>query len=240
MPRRRVLVLAPVLAALVVVLAAPAWAHVTIDPDEASQGGFATVRFRVPNERDDSGTNSVAVEFPADHPIASVSVKPVPGWTAAVETAPLPEPVEGEGEGEEITEAVSRITWTGGPIQPGQFEEFPVSMGPLPDDTDQLLFPTIQTYESGEVVRWIDETPPSGEEPEHPAPVLTLTAGGDEHGGGGEAEETESGESEIAADSDSDSNDDDSNTLALIALVVGALGLVVGAAAFVQGRRATS
>ena len=196
MPRRRVLVLAPVLAALVVVLAAPAWAHVTIDPDEASQGGFATVRFRVPNERDDSGTNSVAVEFPADHPIASVSVKPVPGWTAAVETAPLPEPVEGEGEGEEITEAVSRITWTGGPIQPGQFEEFPVSMGPLPDDTDQLLFPTIQTYESGE--------------------------------------------SEIAADSDSDSNDDDSNTLALIALVVGALGLVVGAAAFVQGRRATS
>ncbi len=237
MLRRRVLVLVPVLAALLLVLAGPAWAHVSIDPDEASQGGFATVRFRVPNERDDSGTNSVVVELPSDHPIPSVSVKPVPGWTATVERTPLPEPIEGEGE--EITEAVSRITWTGGPIQPGQFEEFPVSMGPLPDDTDQLVLPAIQTYESGEVVRWIEETPPSGEEPEHPAPVLTLTAGSDEHGGGGEAEESENGESETAADADSDS-DDDSNTLAVIALVVGALGLVVGAAAFVQSRRATS
>jgi uncharacterized protein YcnI len=232
MLRRRVLVLVPVLAAVLLVLAGPAWAHVTIDPDEAAQGGFATVRVRVPNERDDSGTNSVVVEFPADHPVPSVSVKPVPGWTASVETAPLAEPVGGEAE--EITEAVSRITWTGGPIQPGQFEEFPISMGPLPDDTDQLVLPAIQTYESGEVVRWIEETPPSGEEPEHPAPVLTLTAGGDEHGGG--EEEPENGESETAA-ADSDGSDDDSNTLAVVALVVGALGLVTGGIALVQGRR---
>jgi len=190
---------------------------------------------RVPNERDDSGTNSVVVEFPADHPIPSVSVKPVPGWTALVETAPLAEPVGGEDE--EITEAVSRITWTGGPIQPGQFEEFPISMGPLPDDIDELVLPAIQTYESGEVVRWIEETPPSGEEPEHPAPVLTLTAGGDEHGGGAE-EEPENGESESASDADdADSDDDDGNTLAVVALVVGALGLVTGAVALVQARR---
>lgn len=159
-----------------------------------------------------------------------MSVKPVPRWTATVETAPLAEPVEGE----DITEAVARITWTGGPIQPGQFEEFPISMGPLPDDTDQLVLPAIQTYESGEVVRWIEETPPSGEEPEHPAPVLTLTAGGDEHGGGGE-EEPENGESETA--SDTDGNGDDSNTFAVVALVVGALGLVTGGVALVQGRR---
>jgi hypothetical protein len=31
-----------------------------------------------------------------------------------------------------------------------------------------------QTYSDGEVVRWIDSTPKSGEEPEHPAPTLEL------------------------------------------------------------------
>lgn len=236
MHRRRVLVLVPVLAALLLVLAGPAWAHVTIDPDEAAQGGFATVRFRVPNERDDAATTSLEVEFPTDNPIPSARIQPVAGWTATVETAPAPGGAEaGEGDAEEPAEMVTRITWTGGAIQPGQFEEFPVSMGPLPDDADQLLFPAIQTYDSGEVVRWIEETPPSGEEPENPAPTLTLTAGGDEHGGG--EEEPENGESETASDADDADSDDDSNTLAVVALIVGTLGLVAGGVALVQGRR---
>jgi methionine-rich copper-binding protein CopC len=51
-------------------------------------------------------------------------------------------------------------------------------VGPLPEDVDQILFPSIQTYASGEVVRWIDEPLESGEEPEHPAPLLTLVDGG--------------------------------------------------------------
>jgi uncharacterized protein len=230
MRRRRALVLVPVLAAMLLVLAGPAWAHVTIDPDEAAQGGFATVRFRVPNERDDAATTSLEVEFPTDNPIPSARIQPVAGWTATVETAPATGGAEAdEGGAEEPAELVTRITWTGGAIQPGQFEEFPVSMGPLPDDADQLLFPAIQTYDSGEVVRWIEETPPSGEEPENPAPTLTLTAGGGE-------EEPENGESETASDAD-DAESDDSNTLAVVALIVGALGLVAGGVALVQGRR---
>ena len=239
MLRRRALVLVPVLGAMLLVLAGPAWAHVTIDPDEAPQGGFATVRFRVPNERDDAATTSLEVEFPTDTPIPSARIQPVAGWTATVETAPAPGGAAGGEDGaEEPAEMVTRITWTGGSIQPGQFEEFPVSMGPLPDDADQLLFPAIQTYDSGEVVRWIEETPPSGEEPESPAPVLTLTAGGDDHGGG--AEESEEGESETAADDSDDDSDDDGNTLAVVALIVGGLGLLTGIGAFVQSRRATS
>lgn len=230
MRRRRALVLVPVLAAMLLVLAGPAWAHVTIDPDEAAQGGFATVRFRVPNERDDAATTSLEVEFPTDNPIPSARIQPVAGWTATVETAPATGGAEAdEGGAEEPAEMVTRITWTGGAIQPGQFEEFPVSMGPLPDDADQLLFPAIQTYDSGEVVRWIEETPPSGEEPANPAPTLTLTAGGGE-------EEPENGESETASDAD-DAESDDSNTLAVVALIVGALGLVAGGVALVQGRR---
>ena len=229
--RRSRLVAAATLTAGLVLTASPAWAHVTINPDEAAQGGFTAVSFRVPNERDDSGTTSLTVEFPTDHPITSVSVKPKAGWSATVERAPLPGPVEGEGGGE-ITEAVSRITWTGGRIGPGEFDEFDVSMGPLPDDTDELVFNALQTYESGEVVRWIEPTPPGGPEPEFPAPVLNLVAGGDEHGG---AEDADDDEPEVTA-SESDDGDD-SETLAVVALIVGGLGLLAGVAGIVLGTR---
>ena len=37
------------------------------------------------------------------------------------------------------------------------------------------MFKALQTYSDGDVVRWIDE-PTAGAEPEHPTPVLTLTA----------------------------------------------------------------
>jgi uncharacterized protein YcnI len=216
MMRRRI----PLLVTLVcgfVLLAAPAWAHVTIDPSEAPQGGFATVSFRVPNERDDAATTTLVVEFPTDDPIENASVQPVPGWTAAVERS---------------GEAVTRITWTGGPIQPGEFQQFPVSMGPLPDDADELVFPAIQTYDSGEVVRWIETAPASGEEPEHPAPVLTLTPG-DEHTDEAEADAGES----AAGASESGDGADDGDTLAIVALVVGGLGLLAGIGGIVSGRR---
>lgn len=228
---RRIRLLVPALAGVLVLVASPAWAHVTVNPDEAPKGGFSAVSFRVPNERDDSGTIQVEIEFPADHPIRSVSVKPKPGWTANVERAPLDEAITDDGE--EITEAVSRITWTGGRIGPGEFDEFDVSMGPLPDDTDELVFKALQTYESGEVVRWIEEPGPGGEEPEFPAPVLKLVEGNG-HGDGEEGGET-------AADVDvGGDDDDDSNTLAVVALVVGGLGLVAGVGGILLARRRAS
>ena len=62
-------------------LAGAASAHVTVNPGSAEQGGFTKVAFRVPNERDDAGTTKVQVDLPMDHPIAFVSVRPVPGWS---------------------------------------------------------------------------------------------------------------------------------------------------------------
>jgi hypothetical protein len=75
----------------------------------------------------------------------------------------------------EINEVVGKITWSGGKIPPGSFEDFDVSMGPLPTDTDELVFKALQTYDNGEVVRWIDTAPEGAPEPEHPAPVVKLT-----------------------------------------------------------------
>jgi uncharacterized protein YcnI len=163
-------------AGLLLAAAAPASAHVTVNPSTAAPGGYAKVTFRVPNETDNADTTKLEVAFPADQPIASVSVKPIPGWTATPTKSKLATPIKAHDH--EITEAVSRIVWTADPaaaVKPGQFQEFDVSLGPLPA-SGQLIFKALQTYSDGTVVRWIDEPTSDGTEPEHPAPVLKLAA----------------------------------------------------------------
>ncbi|MFC7587041.1 YcnI family protein [Nonomuraea antimicrobica] len=130
--------------AVTAALALPALAHVSIQPGTAEQGGFSKVAFRVPNERDNDSTTQVEVSFPTDHPLAFVSVKPVPGWEVKVTEGKLPTPVKTEYG--DLEEAVTKVVWSGGKINPGEFQEFEVSMGQLPKDVDSLMFPTKQTY----------------------------------------------------------------------------------------------
>lgn len=151
-----------------------AYAHVTAQPSTATQGSYTKIAFRVPNEQDKASTVKLEVTFPTDHPIASVEVKDVPGWTAQIDKATLATPLKSDDG--PITEAVSKITWSGGSLGPDHFAEFEVSMGPLPTDTDKLVFKAVQTYDNGDVVRWIDTSAPGGAEPEHPAPTVQLTA----------------------------------------------------------------
>ncbi|XRQ06782.1 YcnI family protein [Actinomadura welshii] len=218
-------------------LATAASAHVTANPKSAEQGSYAKVAFRVPNERDNASTTKLVVHLPVDHPLSSVSVRPVPGWKAKVEKSKLPEPIEAHGG--ELTEAVTKITWSGGEIEPGQFEEFDVSMGRLPTDTDRMVFKADQTYSSGEVVKWAEEPPAEGgEEPEHPAPVLKLTPeGGTEGGaeGGTEAAgltaQTKSGEDAAAS-----ADDGTARLLGGIGIAVGVAGIGVGGAGLARAR----
>jgi uncharacterized protein YcnI len=221
--------------------AVPASAHVTI-PGTGTQGGFSTVTFKVPNERDDSQTVTFEVQLPEDHPLRSVSVQPKPGWEVTTTMRTLDEPLVAS-DGSETTEVVDTVTWSGGSIGAGQFDTFSLSVGPLPDDVDELGFPAIQTYASGEEVSWIEPTPASGEEPEHPTPTLQLVAadgGGSSasSGSSGSADQptsSDDGASESAAD---DSGDDDgTDGLAVVALVQGIVGIVLGAGALVTSRR---
>lgn len=154
---------------------APASAHVTVDPSTAVQGGFARLAFRVPTESDTAPTTKVEVYLPDNAPVSSVSTMPVPGWTVSVQRRKLAQPIDVNGA--QIDEVVSVLTWTastGGAIRPGQFQEFPVSLGPLPK-VDTMVFKALQTYSDGRVVRWIEEPAADGREPESPAPVLRLT-----------------------------------------------------------------
>ncbi|MGV9449709.1 YcnI family copper-binding membrane protein [Streptomyces sp. NPDC003635] len=227
----------------VLALSAPAFAHVTVQPEgEAAKGGYAVVDFRVPNESDTASTVKLEVSFPMDTPLASAMPEPVAGWTAKVTKAKLDKPIELHGQ--KIDEAVSKITWTatGKGVEPGFFQKFPVSMGVLPEDTDELVFKAVQTYSDDEVARWIEVQQEGQDEPEKPAPVLTLSdASEDGHHGSAASEEPSDDASQAAAsttaeDAESDSSDTTARVLGVVGIVVGAIGVAYGVLA---GRRRT-
>ncbi|WP_435204573.1 YcnI family copper-binding membrane protein [Micromonospora sp. bgisy143] len=211
--------------------AGPASAHVTVNPKEATQGGYARVAFRVPNESDTASTTKLEVVLPENAPVGSVSTIPVPGWTVATEKRKVDPPIEVHGS--QLTEAVSKITWTAtgdAAVKPGQFQEFGVSMGPLPK-VESMVFKTLQTYSDGNVARWIDEPQPGGEEPEKPAPVLTLTAAAPS------ASSAPSAAAVAAKDDDDDEGNGAAIGLGVAGLVAGLAGLVLGGLAFARTRQ---
>jgi periplasmic copper chaperone A len=208
------------------VLATAAGAHVTLQPSEVPAGGFTRLDVRVPTERPDASTTKVEVQFPPG--FTTVSTEPVPGWTAKVARVKLAKPQVND-EGEKITDRVDTVTWTAaggqGGIGPGQFQDFGLSLA-VPDKAgSSLTFKAVQTYSSGEVVRWIG--PPDSEEP---APQVKLTAA-----------EGEGGAAPAAQQEPASGGDDDggSDTLSIIALIVGAAGLAAGIAALLRGRGRT-
>jgi uncharacterized protein YcnI len=216
-PRVKLIAAAVTVVATVGLVAGAASAHVTVQPSTATQGASdVTISFRVPNEESTADTTQLEVQFPTDHPIPSVAVQPKPGWTAKVTTMTLAQPIQTDDG--QVTAVVSDILWSGGTIKSGEFDEFTVLAGSLPDDATSLEFKALQTYSNGDVVRWIDDTPPRGQEPDHPAPVLTLTKASDASTGGG-------------------SSDSTARVLGIVGIVVGVAGVAFGAGALIAARR---
>ncbi|MDX3454184.1 YcnI family protein [Streptomyces sp. ME02-8801-2C] len=245
----RIAATAAVAGATVLALSGPAFAHVTVSAEgTAAKGGYATVNFKVPNERDNASTTKLEVSFPTDHPLASVMPQPIDGWTVKVTKSKLAKPLELHGE--KISEAVSKVTWTatGKGVEPGYFQKFPLSMGQLPEDTDELVFKALQTYSNKEVVRWIEVEKDGAEEPDNPAPVLALSAAtGGHHGASSTAEESAAASAEPAeqaaakttttAAEPADSSDTTARVLGVVGIVVGVAGVAFGVLA---GRRRTT
>ena len=237
-PRRAALRVGTVVTAAGIVAlvgAAPAFAHVTAQPGTAQQGGYSVITFRVPNEDDTAGTTALTVTLPTDHPISSVRTTPMAGWTTTTTTVALNPPVQDDGR--TITKTVGSITWTaaaGTRIAPGQYLDFPVSLGPLPD-VPEISFAARQTYDNGTVVDWNQPRGADGSEPEHPAPSVTLTraaAGADAHGMATASAAATPGAAAAGTDTTA-------RWLAGAGLLVGALGLGVGGGAVLQSRRAS-
>jgi len=214
---KRIVLLCSLVGALVVTPLAAA--HVTLNPSEWEAGGFARFDIRVPNERDDAGTVELTVQFPES--VISARFQPMPGWERTIEMATLDEPIVEEGE-EPITERLASVTWSGGTIAPGEFEEFGVSFRVPETPGEELVFPAIQTYSNGEIVRWIG--PPDADTP---APIVAVTAPAEEEEAGG----TTTSEAEAAPAAGGESDEGDDSGLATAALILGIAGLAAGLAA---------
>jgi len=239
MQRKRItLASAVTLGALAVPAAAQA--HVTVQPKTAAAGAYVVEDVRVPNETDDAVTTKVAVQFPPG--FAEASYQSVPGWTVKVVKEKLATPVKTDDG--EVTEGVKTITWTANAkadgIAPGQFQDFPLSVQIPGKAGDTLTFKALQTYSDGTVARWI-----GAPDSDKPAPQVAVTAAADEDhhaataapAAGGTATTEEASAPAAAATAAGDS-DDGSNTLAIVALIVGGLGLAAGGAGLAAARRA--
>jgi uncharacterized protein YcnI len=178
------------LAAMVVALAVTgsALAHAHISPAVASTED-QVYTLVVPTEKEDASTTMIELTPPEGFSVEAF--RDAPGWKREVEST---------GTGED--EVISKVTWSGGEVGPGEsaFLDF-FGSG---DNAKTYAFKVRQTYSDGEVVDW------SGpEDADEPAPTVKLESS---LGGGG-----------------------GSSTLEIVALVLGAIALVVAIFALVGG-----
>jgi uncharacterized protein YcnI len=220
--------------ALALAIPAAAQAHVTLQPKTGVAGAYTRLDVRVPNEQDSASTTKVEVQFPAG--FASASYQPTPGWDIKVAKKKLDTPIKTDDG--EITEGVDTITWTAksaaDAIPPGAFEDFGLSLQVPGKAGDTLTFKALQTYSNKEVVRWI-----GAEGSDSPAPTVSVIAAPADAAATATPAATEAAATPAATAATSSSDDGGSgNGLAIIALIVGALGLIVGVFGVLSGRRA--
>lgn len=141
--------------AIVLLVASPVWAHVSVSTDNPEPGGFAVYTVRVPNESDSASTVRVEVRIPEG--LEASRYEPLPGWTLSLEDGAL--------------------VADGGTIAPGQFIEFRFQAR-NPEEAGELAFPALQTYDDGEVVEWTG--PPDADTP---ASIVEIGATPEDAGG---------------------------------------------------------
>lgn len=194
--------------ATMLLAAGVASAHVTVYAPDAAQGGYSVLAFRVPTESETAATTQVTVVLPE---LNSARTQPIPGWQSTV--------------AKNADAKATSVTWTADPgspgIPPGQFQQFLLSAGPLPED-ESVSFAATQTYSDGQVVEWNEPMGDDGSEPEHPAPMLTLAASGESSGDAHSVSSTEAGGEE------EESTDTTARWLGGIGLLLGAIAVGIG------------
>ena len=231
-----------IVGAIVVGWAAPALAHVTVEPASADKGATdVQLTFRVPNE-EGAATTKIDIALPTDPPLVGALAQPVPGWTAKVTTQHLDTPIQTDDG--PVSDIVTDVTWTADSaatgIQPDEYQGFDILAGSLPDEGSQVVFKAVQTYANGDVVRWVDPVTAGGPEAEHPTPILTLTSG-ETTGHGGETPTTVATSGSAGSENSSAKDDaDTAKTIGIIAIILSVLALIGVGLAFAMRRRPAS
>jgi periplasmic copper chaperone A len=207
-------------------LPATASAAVTLQPDAAPAGKFTRLDVRVPTERG-VATNRVVLDLPPG--FAFASFEPAAGWKVRMTQRELVQPLKIDGT--EFDEEISRITWTAQSeadrIPPGGFVDFGLAVR-IPDGEpgSKLTFNALQEYADGEKVRFV-----GAPGTENAAPQVTL----DDLPGPAEAAAARA--QAVARPAAAVAQDLPSRDLVIAAIAAGGLGVLMGFAGWVAGRR---
>jgi len=127
-----------VLSLALATLATPdaAIAHPNVQPAESPRGAAERYAIAVPSEKP-LATVRLEVQFP--HPLTVTELEAPSGWQVTAEKV-------GTGQ-------ILGAVWEGGSIPAGQFATFGV-LAQNPNDTTELVWSIIQTYEDGSEVQW--------------------------------------------------------------------------------------
>jgi periplasmic copper chaperone A len=217
-------------AAVVLAVAAPASAHVTVSPSDAHANAFTVLTVSVPHGCDGSPTTEVEVQMPEQ--ILSVTPTRNPYYDVETKVTKLDEPVT-DGEGNEVTERDSSVVYTAKePLPDGMRDSFELSFQ-VPDAAGETLtFPAIQTCAKGETA-WtqVPEEGQDAEALEHPAPAFEVLPA--EESGTEATATTDASIEEASAETDEGGSD----ALSWVALGLGALGLLAGGTALARSRK---
>jgi periplasmic copper chaperone A len=149
-----------------------AFAHITLENQQAPVGASYKAVLRVPHGCEKSATTAVRVRIPDGF----IEVKPMPkaGWKLDVVRGKYQKPLSVRGT--KVTEGVTEVDWSGGNLPDAYYDEF-VLTGFIGDEApagQSMYFPIVQECEKG-ITRWIEI--PSGDggpEPAEPAAGLKL------------------------------------------------------------------
>lgn len=150
-----------------------AFAHITLETQEAPVGSTYKAILRVPHGCDGKATTAVRVQIPEG--VISVKPMPKPGWTLQTKKGKYEKSYQLYGQA--VTDGVKEVDWSGGSLPDEFYDEF-VFRGTLAADLpagEKLYFPVVQECD-GVADRWI-EIPAAGQDEdalEFPAPGITL------------------------------------------------------------------
>ncbi|MEW6124641.1 MAG: DUF1775 domain-containing protein [Pseudomonadota bacterium] len=157
-------------------IAAPAFAHVTLEQKEAASGSFYKGVLRVPHGCGDAATTAIKVSIPDG--VVSVKPQPKAGWTLATETGPYDKAYD-VLHGPPVKEGVRAVTWSGGSLANANYDEFVFIAYLAPDAAPKTLyFPTLQTC-GATASDWNEIPGAANPKPARPAPSLKLAAATD-------------------------------------------------------------
>ncbi|QHQ33850.1 DUF1775 domain-containing protein [Algicella marina] len=169
--------------ATITLLATAAFAHATLEQKEAAAGATTKITLRVPHGCDGEATHTVRITLPEG--FYAAKPMPKPGWQLETVTGAYATPYNNHGT--EMTEGLREVSWTGGNLEDGWYDEFTLrgTVGPNVEPGTVLYFPALQTCANG-TADWTNTSDEMGAD--NPSPKLTVTAGGhDEHAGHGAA-----------------------------------------------------